>query len=261
MSENTPNQSKAMQAIDVLLADKPSEFRAVVFELSRQIGWPDDEPGFLLAIATGQLEALIRQYPERITAAMQQAIEELKADWQQILEKLTLLATQNIDAAHQINASLHDGLFQTEQLFADQQTAVTQIFIDGQEAFGQFMAEQRAAMGLTVQQITEQQKQVIEAETTLIISQGVAGWAKRAEQEVQQAIKSVRRKHYWESVPLACIAVTILCSVVWLGSSTSTSRAQAASTWGDIERWNQDTYQACVAAKKTTCNIHIQLPK
>lgn len=52
---------RQVQAIDVLLAYQPAAFRATVFELYRQLGWLDDEPGFLMAVATGQLQAMITQ--------------------------------------------------------------------------------------------------------------------------------------------------------------------------------------------------------
>lgn len=52
---------RQVQAIDVLLANKSETFSATVFELCRQLVWLDDEPGFLMAVATGQLQAMITQ--------------------------------------------------------------------------------------------------------------------------------------------------------------------------------------------------------
>ena len=73
----TPQKSKAMTAIDCVLEGKSDEFKLVVYELAAQINWDDNDPAFLIAIATGQLEVLIKQYPAQITQAMEVASKQL----------------------------------------------------------------------------------------------------------------------------------------------------------------------------------------
>ena len=101
-------RARAKQAIDVLLEGKPSEFRAAVFQLCHQLDWADDEPSFLLAIATNQLEALVRRYPQRISEAMRRAARELEEDWQKLQAKLNLTALKSAQTATQISARLTD---------------------------------------------------------------------------------------------------------------------------------------------------------
>ena len=200
MSENN-NSSRAMQAIDALLADKPSEFRATVFELSRQLGWADDEPGFLLAIATNQLEALIKQYPERISAAMETAARELEGDWQQLQAKLALSAMKSAQTAGQIDQKLTqaqlliDGeLSKMARLLETEQTAMAQAMTDERAAVRQLLADERTAMAQQAQELAEQQKQVIETHTKDLIAQGVIANQRRAESQVKEIVKVISDK-------------------------------------------------------------------
>lgn len=267
MSENN-HSSRAMQAIDALLADKPSEFRATVFELSRQLGWADDEPGFLLAIATNQLEALVKQYPERISEAMETAARELEDDWRILQGKLTVSALKSADTAHKIDVRLNDArmlidgeLSQVERVLARERAAMAQAMTEERAAMQQLLADERAAMAQRSLELTDQQQTVIEARTTEMIARAVTANQERADKQVKAIVKGVLPKHYTEvAIYAICFAAALIC-IAWGMAWGARGLADNNSVWGDIERWNQDELQACQKVSMPTCSFHIEVPK
>ena len=296
-SKQRQRKKQAVQAIDVLLADKPDAFRATVYELSRQLGWADDEPSFLLAIATNQLEALVKQYPERISKVMKQAAGELKTDWHQMQTKLSIAAIERANAENRIAQKLIetqlmvDGeLSRLQQVMADarkaaQQTmaaeraAVQQLLADERTAMLAALSQERAAMlaamaeeRAAVQQLlageqtaleqralalTEQQKEVLEKQTKSLIVEGLDSWAKRSTQMVQQVIKDVRGVHYWQACAWACGSALGVICLTLLGQGM----AQRYSEWGRFEQWNQSHLKDCRYVDSATCNFHIKPPQ
>ena len=165
-------RAKAKQATDVLLAEKDSNFRAAVFQLCHQLDWADDAPSFLLAIATNQLEALVRQYTERITEAMRRAASELEADWQKLQAKLNLTALKSTQTATQITARLTDAqllidkeLSRTQQLLEDERSAMLQTMADERAEVQRLLTEERAEIAQQAQALAEHQMEVIAAHT------------------------------------------------------------------------------------------------
>ena len=262
------SQERAKQAIDLLLEDKSDEFKAVVFEMCRQMDWPDDDPSFLFAIATNQLEALVRQYPERISEAMALAAAQLEKDWMQIQTQLSLAAIQNNQILSRMTQQLTNAhlaidqeLSRTQHLLTEERRAMLQVMAQERDQVRRLLADERAAITQQAKELTEHQKQVIDAHTSELITQAALTWRERADAHVKLLIKEVRAQRYWRLVTFACIAILLVFATGWIGGALSNSRAQAASTWGDLERWNQNEVDACVAANKTTCNIHIVVPK
>jgi Fe2+ transport system protein B len=262
------NRSKAMAAIDALLEGKPDAFKAVVLELARQLNWDEDDPAFLMAIATGQLEALMKLYPAQIEAAMTNAAKKLAADWHQLQAKLALSAMQSAQTAQQIDqrllearALLDDELAKVERLMRTERTAAQQLMEQERAAVQLLMTEERSAMAQQAQDLAEQQKQVIQAKTTELISQGVAASLQRAEAQVNTIVAVVKRKHYTEAAYLACFAAVLLMASSWGFGWISRGITDKNSTWGDIQRWNQDHLRECIKKKTNTCNIHIEVPE
>ena len=254
-------RAKAQQAIDVLLAEKDSDFRAVVFQLCHQLDWADDEPSFLLAIATNQLEALIKQYPEQISEAMRRAASELESDWQKLQAKLNLTALKSTQTATQMTSRLTDA-----QLLIDKALSRTQrLLADERSAMLKTMADERAEMAQQAQELAEQQKAVITAHTKDLIAQAVVANQERADKQVKQIMQGVRWKHYIEVGIYAFGLSTLMMGGVgwmaWTAAWESRGNVEASSTWGDLERWNGDHLRECIKAGQTTCNIHIEVPQ
>jgi Fe2+ transport system protein B len=262
------DKAKAMTAIDALLEGKSDAFKAVVWELARQLDWDTDDPGFLMAIATGQMEALMKLFPAQIEAAMANAVKKLEADWHQLQAKLVLSAMKSAQTAQKIDARLlearallDDELAKVEQLMRSERTEAQQLMEQERAAVQLLMTEERSAITQQAQDLAEQQKQVIQAKTTELISQGVAASLQRAEAQVNTIVATVKRKHYVEAVAYACLFASALMLTSWTTAWVSRGRAENSSTWGDIERWNQDHLRECIKEKKNTCNIHIEVPE
>ena len=262
------SDGKAKAAIDALLEGKSDAFRATVLELARQLNWDEDDPAFLVAIATNQLEALIKQYPDKITAAMERAASTLEADWQQLQAKLAVSALKSVQTASQITAKLTDTqllidqmLSRAEQVMKAEREATLQVMATERDEARRFLADERKAVEQQAQALAEQQKQVIEAKTTELIAQGIASSQKQADKQVKAIVSGVRKKHYAEAVAIACLCAATLVFTSWTTAWVSRGRAEDSSRWGDLERWNQEELQACDAVGRATCNIHIKVPK
>lgn len=215
-------KAKAQQAIDVLLADQPSEFRAVVFQLCHQLDWADDEPSFLLAIATNQLEALVRQYPERISEAMARAAKELEADWQKLQAQLAVTALKSAQAAAQMTDTLIDAqrlidqaLERTEQLMQAERVAMIQAMAAERDEVRRLLDQEREAMLLRAQALTEQQKQVLETQTRCLLAEGVTRWKEQVVEQVDKLVKRVREKHFWETISLTLLVALAIAVIGW----------------------------------------------
>lgn len=191
-------RARAKQAIDVLLEGKPSEFRAAVFQLCHQLDWADDEPSFLLAIATNQLEALVRRYPQRISEAMRRAARELEVDWQKRQAKLNLTALKSAQTVTEMTNRLTEAqllidqeLSRTQQLLEDERKAMRRAMAEERAEVRRLLTDERQAMEQQAMALAEKQKQVIEAHTKALIAEGVIASQQRAEQQVKQIVAYV----------------------------------------------------------------------
>ncbi len=188
--------TKAKQAIDVLLADKPDDFRATVFELARQLGWADDEPSFLIAIATHQLEALIKQYPERIAQVMTVAKKELEEDWQIRQAKLAIADIKSSQAEGRIINSLtqaqihiHGEISTLRQVLADERSAMTKVMVDERAA----MADERSAITQTMTDERTAMAQAMAAERFAMTQAMAAEYSAMAQAMADERAAMVQR--------------------------------------------------------------------
>ena len=267
-SELKGKYKKQMQAIDALLHDKSDDFRATVFELCRQLDWPDDEPGFLVGIATNQLQALLKRYPERLTEAMKLAMAEASGEWKSIQAQLAVYASQCMKTAEVIDGRLSDA-----QMVIDGQLTRVETLLDAQcenmqlsiqtelNEVVEFCSRERKEIAKQAHALAEEQKQVIAAHTKDLIAEGVVANRQRADTQVKEIVSAIRRKHYVEVGLYAIAAALMLTSTSWFGAWVTRGVSESNSVWGDIERWNQDHLQACVEAQMTTCNFHIEVPQ
>lgn len=257
------SDSKAKVAIEALLEGKSDSFKATVLELARQLNWDEDDPAFLMAIATHQLEALIQQYPERISEAMARAANELERDWQELQTKLAVSTLKSTQTATQINHKLTDTqllidreLSRAERVMKAEREAMLRGMATERDETRRWLADEREAMGQRAQQATEQQQQVLTAQTTALIAQGVVASHERADNQVKDIVNSARAAHFWQSFGWACCAAVALVGLTLFVDG----QADRLSDWGRFKSWNQDQLEACRAVDRATCNIHIKPP-
>ena len=274
------------QAIDVLLADQPEAFKRTVFELCRQLGWPDDEPGFLLAIATNRLYALAQEYPQLLSEAMQSATKGAFEQWQGVQTKLDVAAVKQDTALGQLSSQLLkvqaatlDQVQHLRSVFKDERQAMLkalaqersqvtalleterQAVAQERVALQQLLEQERLAMVEAAQQQAEEQKAVLEKKASVVLATVVERAQQGMDKEVQRLLKVMRPKHYAEAAVYGCLAVALVSSASWMIAWRARGIAEEATVWGDIERWNRDHIQACIEAQQTTCSIHIEVPE
>lgn len=262
--QNGSNQSKAMTAIDALLEGKSDAFKVAVLELCRQIGWADDDPGILLAISTHQLETLVKQYPDQIEAVMNAASAKLEADWQQVQAKLIAQSMDSTQTAHQIDNHLYeartfirDELEKVKQLLATERDGMKRVVEAEQETLRQEAGTQTDLLT----KVYEGQCADMKAQAEKLSAWAIAQAQVTAKEQIDEALKDVRKKHYVEAIASACACGAALMLTSWTTAWVSRGRMEDNTYWADIERWNQQELQACVNAGLPTCNFHIRVPQ
>lgn len=71
------NGAKKESLLDRLLARQDAEFRATVEELVRKQGWDENDPNFLIGIATGQIQLLLKEMPTVMDATFDKGLTKL----------------------------------------------------------------------------------------------------------------------------------------------------------------------------------------
>jgi hypothetical protein len=69
--------AKKESLLDRLLARQDAEFRATVEELVRKQGWDENDPNFLIGIATGQIQSLLKEMPTSMDATFERGLTKL----------------------------------------------------------------------------------------------------------------------------------------------------------------------------------------
>jgi hypothetical protein len=71
------NGARKESLLDRLLARQDAEFRATVEELVRKQGWDENDPNFLIGIATGQIQILLKEMPTVMDATFDKGLTKL----------------------------------------------------------------------------------------------------------------------------------------------------------------------------------------
>ena len=280
------NANRDKTAVDYVLGDRPTDFQLKLLQLGRELDWDENDPGFAVPLAMGQVENVLEAYPAKIQATMDEISKRSERKWADTQTALEVSALRGEQAAQRVDTRLVEvkglldleivqvqGLMQKERLelkraISDEQARVQRLVADERAAMAderaqvqQLMADERAAMAQQAQELAQHQKQVLEKHTKDLIAEGIVANQRRAESQVREIVNAARSKHYWEAGAIACLAAALLMSSAWMIGWVSRGRAENSSVWGDIERWNQEHLKACIDANTTTCNFHIQVPQ
>ena len=280
------NANRDKTAVDYVLGDRPTEFQLKLLQLGRELDWDENDPGFAVPLAMGQVENVLESYPAKIQATMEAISKRSERKWADTQTALEVSAMRGEQAAQRVDTRLVEvkglldleivqvqGLMQKERLelkraISDEQARVQRLVADERAAMAderaqvqQLMADERAAMAQQAQELAQHQKQVLEKHTKDLIAEGIIANQRRAASQVKEIVNAARSKHYWEAGAMACLAAALLMSSAWMIGWVSRGRAENSSVWGDIERWNQDHLKACIEATTTTCNFHIKPPE
>jgi hypothetical protein len=85
--------------LDTLLVDRSDKFKATVLELALKNRWDDNDPAFTILVATGQMEALLQQYPREFAILLTGILEETEKKWAALQSKNTAHFSQLESAA------------------------------------------------------------------------------------------------------------------------------------------------------------------
>ena len=92
------NGARKESLLDRLLARQDAEFRATVEELVRKQGWDENDPNFLIGIATGQIQILLKEMPTVMDATFDKGLTKLSLKLTELQKWQTLQQTIINDA-------------------------------------------------------------------------------------------------------------------------------------------------------------------
>lgn len=217
------NREPEMSALDCLLKGKTTEFQRDLLQLARRANWDENDPGFAVPLATGQIENVLEVYPARIQAAMEEIAKASEMKWERIQAALNVSAVKGTQAADRIDGRLAEvktlldlEISKVEGLLQDERLAAQKAMAEEREAVRQMMADERADMMRTAQMFTEQQKQILIAQTQALVQEGALAAQQQADQQVKQIVNGVRKKHFWETISVALLAATSILVVGWV---------------------------------------------
>jgi hypothetical protein len=92
---------KAKSILDQLLVGRDDTFRAKVLQLVIENNWDVDDPSFIIALATGQLQVILEDVPKSFEATSDKALQKFTQKLYE-LQEWSALQKADIDAANKI---------------------------------------------------------------------------------------------------------------------------------------------------------------
>jgi hypothetical protein len=125
------NRAKKESLLDRLLARQDAEFRATVEELVRKQGWDENDPNFLIGIATGQIQILLKEMPTVMDATFDRGLTKLSGKLTE-LQKWQSLQQNIINDAVKKFSTVSDKFIQrldtcTDTLTAEVRSAAVEV--------------------------------------------------------------------------------------------------------------------------------------
>lgn len=236
------NSDETKAAIDRVLEGRSAEFKAVVQDLAIKNHWDVNDPAFLIVLATGQMEALLKQYPAEIESEMGRALKQAEKRWESLLQGWAMAAAESTGAAKQFTQALSEA----KQVAAAEQETI------------RVQAETQTELFTTV---ANQQISQLKAETKKLAALAVASAQAQAEKQTRETRRNYRIAYYMEAASFACLGATLMFGTGWMFGWFGRGLSDSKSTWSDIQRWNQEELQACVEAGRNTCNFQVEVPE
>ena len=223
MTSDNGQVEPEMSALDFLLKGKTTAFQRDLLQLARQKSWDEDDPGFAVPMTMGHIEHVLEVYPQRIRAAMEEISQQQVLEWQRIQAALSVSAMRGVKAADQIDrqltevSSLLDSeMAKVEGLLQKERLALQMAMTTDLRAVLLMMSRERVDMIRAAQLFSEQQKQVLIAQTQVLIQEGAIASQRQAVQQVREIVKGVRKKHFWETISVALLAAMAILAVGWI---------------------------------------------
>ena len=251
--KNSSYEAKAEAAIDRALEHRDDSFRAKVLDLTLKNQWDVDDPAFLILLSTGEMRVLMEQFPAMFEAVMNEVFKQGEARWQAMNARLLTAVEKQEQAAERVRKAIN----QVQQKLSLERMQVS-VELDKLKAE---LAEERKQTSLAWQQAAKEQSKVLEAESRMMLANLGQQARDEGKKQFQVLNRQLRRAHFWELFIYAGLMAIALWFIGWLGGWTARAHTQQTDIWSDIKRWNKPELKACLKAKVTTCNFHIQVPE
>ena len=147
------NSNRDKTAVDYVLGDKPTDFQLKLLQLGRELDWDENDPGFAVPLAMGQVENVLKAYPAKLQATMDEISKQSEVKWERIQAGLKVSAMRGEQAAQRMDTRLVEvkGLLdleivQVQGLMQQERLELQQAISDEQERVQRLMTTEHAAM-------------------------------------------------------------------------------------------------------------------
>lgn len=213
-----PNSNRDKTAVDYVLGDKPTEFQLKLLQLGRELDWDENDPGFAVPLAMGQIENVLKAYPAKLQATMDEISKQSEMKWERIQAALKVSALRGEQAAQRMDTRLVEvkglldlELVQVQGLMQTERLELRQAMADEQARVQRLMANERAAMAderSQVQQLMANERTAMADERTQmqqLMADERAAIAQQA-QDLAEQQKQVLEKHTKDLIAQGVIA-------------------------------------------------------
>ncbi|MBD2091834.1 hypothetical protein H6F67_18485 [Microcoleus sp. FACHB-1515] len=257
-SDAIPPKDKTL--LDMALEGKSDTFKVKVFEIVRKFRLDATDPSFLLLISTGQLQALLEEFPDAFEALFMRLLEKMQQKYQQMVDGLQAEIKTVKDIAEGVQTT-------NEELAEDLKTAI--------EDLRQFSKDHEQATIERVEQIVTLAKAQREALTREVKQREEEERKKRGEayrEALQKSAKTLiteagaalKSKHVRELIlPLVLGALVFTGLGGWVGRTIGQNqlRSEYGYQWAmEHYRVNYRFIQECEKQRRTTCNVNTIAP-
>lgn len=256
--DEIPPKDKAL--LDLVLEGKSDTFKARVFEIVHKFKLDASDPSFLLLLSTGQLQALLEEFPAAFETLFMNLLGAMQRQHQQMLEDLRKDVSnlrEIVQGAQTTNEELVEGLkgaVEDLQQFSEDQKESTVQRVKEILDFAQ-----RKHTGLT-EEVKRKEKEERKARGEAY----QAALQKSAKTIITQAGGALKQKHTQELIlplVLGTLAFVGMGGGIGIILGQNQVRSEYAYQWAiEHYRVNYHFIQECEKQKRKTCNVNTIAP-
>jgi NADH dehydrogenase/NADH:ubiquinone oxidoreductase subunit G len=242
--------------LNTLLAGRSNTFKAKVLEIVHRHHLDCDDPNFQILIATGQLEVLLEEAPEKFEELFSRLLETLQHWTDGEVRSLQQFASNDHEAVKQSLQGLKQLTEEQQRVFERRLQEIQKVLLEARQDVS---AQQKS-----LEQKETQQKAEHERQRETAIQEYKSALAKEAHDIIELAALKLQGHWIVRVVLPSAIATLSLASIGFIGGWSAKS-AQIHQQYSPAEleylgrlwRGNSDRLIRCQQQNRTVCGVHL----
>jgi hypothetical protein len=252
----TPQES----LLNTLLAGRSDTFKAKVLEIVHRHHLDCDDPNFQILIATGQLEVLLEQAPEKFEALFSRLLETLRRWADGEVKSLQQFASSDHETVKQSLQGLKQLTEEQQRSFEQRLQEIQKVLLEERSQFTQDVAAQQKFW----EQEEAQQKTEHERQRETAVQEYKAALAKEAHEIIEVAALQLQGSWLMRVALPGAIAALSLASIGFIGGWSAKS-AQIYQQYspaeleylGQLWRENSERLLKCQKERTPYCLVKL----